>query len=63
MLPLTELGHGRQGQIKMGGVKRVSNPLVGVKDEVVCHPDVECSYPPRGTYTNCREVALYPLNN
>ena len=62
MLPLTELVHGRQGQIK-GGVKWVSNPNVRVKDEAVCHPDAECSYPPGGTYTNCRGVALYPLNN
>ena len=44
----------------MGGVKWVSNPHVGVKDEVVCLSDAECSYPPRGTYTNCRGVALYP---
>ena len=39
MLPLTELGHGRQGQTKMGGVKQVSNPHVRVKDEVVCLSD------------------------
>ena len=63
MLPLTELGHGRQGQTKKGGVKWVSNPHVGVKDESVCHPDMECSYSPGGTYTNCRGVALYHLNN
>ena len=63
MLPLTELGHGRQGQTKMGGVKWVSNPHVRVKDQAVCLSDVECSYPPRGTYTNCRGVALYPLKN
>ena len=60
MLPLTGLGHGRQGQIKMGGLKWVSNPNVGVKDEVVYHSDVECSYLPRGTYTDCGGVALYP---
>ena len=35
MLPLTKLGHGRQGQTKMGGVKWVSNPHVRVKDEAV----------------------------
>ena len=62
MLPLTELGHGRQGQTKMGGVKQVSNTHVRVKDEV-CHSDAECSYPHRGTYTDCRGVALYPINN
>ena len=63
MLPLTELGHSRQGQTKMGGMKWVSNPCVTVKDEAVCLSDMECSYPPRGTYTNCRGVALYPLKN
>ena len=32
MLPLTELGHGRQGQInEMGGVKWASNPHVRVE--------------------------------
>ena len=32
MLPLTELGHGRQGQPKeMGGVKQASSPHVGVE--------------------------------
>ena len=63
MLPLTELGHSRQGQIKLGGVKWVSNPHVKVKDKVVCLSDMECSYPPRGTYTNGRGVALYPWKN
>ena len=63
MLSLTELGHGRQGQIKMGRVKQVGNPHVGVKDESVCHLDAECSYLSRGTYTDCRGVALYPLNS
>ena len=63
MLPLTELGHGRQGQIKMGGVKQVSNPCVRVKDKVVHLSDMECSYLPRGTYTNCRGVALHPWKN
>ena len=29
----------------MGGVKWVSNPHVGKKDEVVCLSDAECSYP------------------
>ena len=55
MLPLTELGHSRQGQTKMGEVKWVINPHVGVKDEVVCLSDVECSYPPRGTHTDLEE--------
>ena len=32
-----------------GGVKWVSNPHVRVKDKAVCHPDMECSYPPGGT--------------
>ena len=63
MLPLTELGHSREGQIKKGGVKWVSNPHVGVKDESACHSDAECSYLPRCTYTDCRGEALYPLNS
>ena len=31
----------------MGGMKWVSNPHVGVKDEVVYLSDAECSYPPK----------------
>ena len=61
MLPLTELGHGRQGQINMGGVKWVSDPCIGVKGTSVCHLDVECSYLPRGTNTDYRGVAFYPI--
>ena len=34
MQPITELGHGRQGQTKMGGVKWVSNPHVRKNDNV-----------------------------
>ena len=61
MLPLTELGHSRQGQInEMGGVKWVSNLHVRVKGQLVYHLDVECSCPPRGTYTDYGGVALYP---
>ena len=61
MLPLTELDHGRQGQInEMGGVKQVSNLSVQVKGQLVYHLNVECSCPPRGTYTDYRGVALYP---
>ena len=48
---------------KMGGVKWVSNPHVRVKDKAVCLSDVECSYPPRGIYTNSRGVASHPLKN
>ena len=34
MLPLTELGHGRQGQQnEMGGVKQASSPHVGVEGQ------------------------------
>ena len=34
MLPLTELGHGRQGQInEMGGVKWASSPRVGMEGQ------------------------------
>ena len=63
MLPLTKLGHGRQGQTKMGGMIWVINPHVRVKDKTVCLSDMECSYPPGGTYTNSRGVALYPLKS
>ena len=47
MQPIMELGHGRQGQNKMGGVKCANNPCVRKKDEVVCLSDVECSCPPK----------------
>ena len=40
---------------KWGGAKWVSKPHVRVKDKVVCLSDVECSYPPRDTYTNVEE--------
>ena len=45
MQAITELGHGRQGQNKMGQVKWVSNPHVGKNDKIVCLSDMECSYP------------------
>ena len=45
MQSIMELGHGRQGQTKMGGVKWVSNPHVRKNDKVVYLPDAECSYP------------------
>ena len=48
---------------KWGAVKQVSNPHVRVKDKVVCLSDVECSYLPRGTYTNCRGVTLHHQKN
>ena len=53
MLPLTELGHGRQGQQnQMGGVKWASSPHVLGEGPKVYHFDAECSYLLRGTYTN-----------
>ena len=33
MLPLTELGHGRQGQPNGGGVKWESSPHVGMENQ------------------------------
>ena len=42
-----ELGHGRQGQTKMGRVKWVSNPYVRKHNNVVYLPDTDCSYPPK----------------
>ena len=51
MLPFTELGQGRQGQIKnKGGVKGVSNPHVRVRDEAVYHSDAEYFPLSRDTY-------------
>ena len=47
----------------MGGVKQVSNPHVRVKGESTCHTATECSYLPRGTYTDCRGVASYLVSN
>ena len=47
MQPIMDLGHSRQGQTKMGGVKWVSNPHVKKNDNVVYLPEVECSYPPK----------------
>ena len=62
MLPLTELGHGRQGQInKMGVVKWVSNPHVRVKGQWFYHLNAECSCPPRGTYTGDRRGGIIPF--
>ena len=61
MLPLTELGHGRQGQPnKKGGLKWASSPHVGVEGHMVYHlNDAKCSYPPRGTYTMIIEEWFY----
>ena len=42
-----DLGHGRQDQTKMGGVKEVSNPCVRKNGNVVHLSDMECSYPPK----------------
>ena len=47
-LNLVKVGKAKQKYV--GGVKRVSKPHVGVKDEAVYHSDMECSYLPRGTY-------------
>ena len=47
---LNSVKAGKAKQKYVGGVKWVSNPHVGVKDEVVYHSEVECSYLPRGTY-------------
>ena len=47
MQSITELGHSRQGQTKMGRVKYVSNPCVRRNDKVVYLPDTEYSCPPK----------------
>ena len=51
------------GKAKQKGGEWVSNPHVRVKDKVVCLSDAECSYPPRGTHTDCRVLASYPSKN
>ena len=62
MLPLTELGHSRQGQPnEMEGVKWESSPLCWDGELKVYHSDAKCSYlPSRGTYTDNGGMALYP---
>ena len=62
MQPLMELGHGRQGQTKQGGVKQVST-LVGrgIRDNTC--PTFWCGIllsTRRRTLTTCRGVASYP---
>ena len=42
-----ELGHSRQGQTEMGGVKWVSNPMSGRMTMFVYLSDAECSYSPK----------------
>ena len=54
---------GKAKQKYNGGVKWVNNPHVRVKGESTWHSDVECSYLPRGTHTNCRGAALYHVSN
>ena len=44
MLPLTELGHGRQGQKSNWGSEMGKQPRVGMEDEKVYHINAKC-YP------------------
>ena len=39
------------GKAKQNGGSEMGNPHVGVKDEVVCLSDVECSYQPKAVPT------------
>ena len=59
MLPLTELGHGRQGQPN-GESEMGKQPPCQDGESKVYHSDMKCSYLPRGTYTNYGGMALYP---
>ena len=61
MLPLTELGHGRQGQPNGGGSEMGKQPSCQDGESKVYHSDAKCSYlPSRGTYTDYGGMALYP---
>ena len=61
MLPLTELGHGRQGQPNGGGSEMGKQPPCQDGESKVYHSDAKCSYlPSRGTYTDYGGMALYP---
>ena len=60
MLPLTELGHGRQGQLNGGGSEMGKQPPCQDGESKVYHSNTKCSYLPRGTYTDYGGMALYP---
>ena len=62
MLPLTELGHSRQGQqnVMEGGSETGKQPTCEGEGPWVYHFDAECSYLPRGTYTKFGGMALHP---
>ena len=60
MLPLTELGHGRQGQPNGGGSEMGKQPLCQDEESKVYYSDMKCSYLPRGTYTDYGGMVLYP---
>ena len=63
MLPLTELGQGRQGQPNGGGVKwseMGKAALCWDGESKVYHSHMKCSYLPRGAYTDYGVMASYP---
>ena len=60
MLPLTELGHGRQGQPNGGGSEMGKQPPCQDGESKVYHSNMKCSYLPRGTYIDYGGMALYP---
>ena len=61
MLPLTELGHGRQGQSNGVGSEMGKQPSCQDGESKVYHSDTTCSYlPMRGTYTDYGGMALHP---
>ena len=59
-MPLTELGHGRQGQPNGGGSEMAKQPLCWDGESKVYHSDAKCSYLLRGTYTEYGGMALCP---
>ena len=64
MLPLTELGHSRQGQPNGGGSETGKQPPCRDGESKVYHSNAKCSYlPSRGNYTDYGGMALYPSSS
>ena len=61
MLPLTELGHGRQGQPNGGGVKWESSPHVGMESQWSTTPTQNAPTYLRKVPTQTMEGWLYTL--
>ena len=61
MLPLTELGHGRQGQIKWRGSEMGKQPHIGMWSEKSVTSMQNARHLLRGTSTSHGGMALCPL--